>query len=211
MPLPTADELRSNGMKTLGEGRAALAASDPEAETLLRRALELLVYAFLEGRRVNADLFAVTHRLGAEIEGHFSCRYAYDEASATFSNQCPIFALHARFGFSPAWTVLAHCSICGQSEFECEHVGGERYDGVECVYVVDRILEIGSLDIVTNPQFTETFNHGRTVSRAAFVRSTGRPPAPDDVLLCHHCHSCTGANGPTEDDLDPRRWPSIGK
>jgi hypothetical protein len=117
------------------EAHLLLRGDPTQAEPALRRAIELLVDAFLLDRAGNADCFSRAHRLGSEAEHRFGCSSRQDE-HGNWVNECGVLALHSRVGQSVGGVIHTECSICGSSAFGCEHVEGEEYDGQRCMHVV---------------------------------------------------------------------------
>ena len=203
-------DLRKEGLANLTEGYFALVVDKDKArsEKHLLQALDYLVDAFLEDRAGNADLFAICHKAGAVVEQEFGCWFKKDDQGRYFL-PCPILGLHSRVGFSPAFVTRGHCSICGAGDFDCFHVHGRVYDGVQCARIVDE-MHLDHMSVTNDPDFAYTFRNQRYFTEAEIVEMVGQDIPPGAGPISNHCASCYGRNGPRADDLDTTMWPRPG-
>lgn len=178
-----------------------------EAEPALRRAIELLVDAFLLDRRNNAGCFARAHRLGAEAERRFGCRLRRDEADR-WVNECGVLALHSRIGQSAGGVIHTKCSICGSSSFGCDHIEGETYSDRECSHVVHR-WDVTEVSLTPRPHDPRCYRLSLPRTTDEVERELGRALRRDETPTCSHCASCYGAAGPNLEDLDPASFPDL--
>jgi hypothetical protein len=204
-------DLRTEGLARLIEGYSALIVDKDRAESEkdLRLALDYLVDAFLEDRAGNADLFAICHKAGAVIEQEFGCWFKKDD-QGRYSLPCPIFGLHSRLGFSPAFVTRGHCSLCGASDFECNHIHGRVYDGVRCARVVDE-MRLDHMAVTNDPDFAYTFRNHTYFTEAEIIEMVGQDIPPGAGPVSNHCAICYGRNGPRPDDLDTTMWRRPGE
>ncbi len=196
-------------LKADAESLIARARSVPptEAEPPLRAAIERLVDAFLVDRRGHADCFAAAHTLGREVLERFGCHFMLDPKGESWSMQCGVLALHSRIGLSPGGSTLGRCSVCGASDFECDHVPGEIYAGEPCHRVIVR-FDVNEISLVQKPYDPRCYRVYSPIPVPEMERIQGRPLAQGEVPLCEHCGACPGAQGPTEEDLNPDSWRS---
>lgn len=199
-PPPPAHELRRQATVELSEFQTLLEKGDANAEAAGRRALQLLVDAFLVDRQSQADLFAAAHEVGKRLRSIFDCPIAYDAEASAYEHMCPVHALHRVVAHSLELTILTTCSICGAAAFECLHVAGQEYDGEICEPIVDRLLPLGGVAFTANPDFLYTWHQPQNFAvedllEAGTITEAGTP------LSCDHCLHCTGI--PDDGDLDP--------
>lgn len=202
---------RRYGMKALFDARmvAKFGAKEGAAEHAYRRAIELLTEAFLLDRHGQADCFAHAHRAGEEVNALVGCPYEYDAASAQYRMSCPVFALHAYFGTSIAWSLSTACSICGARAFECQHAPGDEYEGQVCSFQPDGVLNWDHLALTPNPDFSYTWHWPKQYSAQELV-AEGVIARPGEPATCNHCQDCNGRWGPQDEDLDPvARWARV--
>jgi hypothetical protein len=203
-------DLRRAGLRAAREGDLAEQRGDHDAaRDRYREALRDLVDAFLEDRKANGDLFVVAHRVGEALENLGGCLWEFDEERRTFSNLCPIQALHSRMAVSVAMITESVCSICGAGDFECEHVPGRTYDGEECVRTVTRIVKADHIALTRNPDFTSTFRISPVLSVREVEQRTGEKWVPGKRLFSHHCQQCYGRFEARAEDLDRSLWKPI--
>jgi hypothetical protein len=193
-PSPSPEALRRHASRLAYEGLSALDETSGSAEPLLRRAIELMVDAFLLDRRSNGDLFRRAHVLGALVRRRFSCQWRSDDYGR-LDNTCGILALHSRVGFSPGGKSWGRCSICGAEDFCCDHVPGRTYDGQRCFRTIYR-FDTEEVSLTPRPRDPRCFR----------VRSP-TPAGTTSTVACSHCISCAGQIGPREVDVVTDSWP----
>ncbi len=196
----TPEILRRRGLRRALASEIALTHGREGGADEARAAIADLVEAFLHDRRVNADLYARAHRLGAMLSANEGCRWK--DGSENYTLACPIYALHQPFAHSVAMTVTSHCSLCGADAFQCEHIPGESYDGQPCYSVADKICSVGHIAITADPDFLYTWHQTQQQSTARLIEE-GIIEKAGDPAWCSHCRGCPGSWGPTDDDLDP--------
>jgi hypothetical protein len=195
-------DLRQAGLRDFRLGMFELERDPAAAERHLRSAVRNLVEAFLEGRRANADLYVLTHRIGRVLRQQFGCAYSRGD-SGDYVNHCPIPALHRIFGHSIAWSWATRCTVCGGGELECDHIPGLEYDGVTCWFENDTLVGFDHLAFTASPDFAYTFIQPDTVSEAQIVKQFGRRLGDRETLNCDHCKTCSGFVAIDPDALDP--------
>lgn len=175
-----------------------------KAEESLRSAIDHLVEAFLEARHENQGLFTLAHRIGRIVEVEFGCALEYNEKEDTYNHRCPIRGLHSSMGMSIAWFQPTRCSICAAPDFECDHIPGDRYQGVECRRISDGPV-IDHVALTANPDFAYTFHIVVPTPRAEIEQDLGKLN-PGQPVYSDHCRDCPGADlGPTPADLNPEQ------
>lgn len=201
--------VRNAGLRSWRHGLIDLTMGNRRrAETLLRDALERLVFAFLRDRAGNAGLFVLVHRIGALVEEEFGCPYTYDEKQGGYFHNCPITKLHNRVDVSVGGTSRSRCSICGAEEFDCDHVPGRQYDGEYCVREIYD-FKLDEVSLTQNPNFPETFGFQVMTTPAEIRAVLGRDPGPHERVLAHHCRDCYGRYEVRPDDLDITLWEPV--
>jgi hypothetical protein len=195
-------------MRLAYQGEMAARMNSADAEASLRTAIEVLVDAFLADRDANADCFTRAHKLGAEVNKRFGCLWDFDSRDKHFVNKCGILALHKRFGLSPGGATLSVCSICGASDFGCDHVDGEEYEGQRCSWRVSH-WNAAEVSVVTIPADPRCYRVQHPVSIAEAEQANGGPLDVGQRPTCNHCALCMGIYGPKDEDLDPSTWPSL--
>lgn len=113
------------------------------AEAILRSALGDLRWAYLWSDR-NPQLLSALHAVGRRVHDDFGCEVPYRHGA--YSEECPVLLAHSTYGFSIGGIADAVCSICGESPFDCDHITGERYDGVEA----KRVASLCNICLVEN-------------------------------------------------------------
>jgi hypothetical protein len=201
-PLKRPDELKAEADELIEK---AAAAAPRAAESLQRAALERLVDAFLIERRGHAECFSAAHRLGREILQRFGCPFTFDAERKVWILRCGVLALHSRLGTSPGGPTIGECSICGAADFECEHINGEVYDGERCYRVITS-FDLKEISLTPRPHDPRCYRLDTVISAREVERRHGGPLAPGESPVCEHCATCRGAQGPTEDDLNPAAW-----
>lgn len=201
-PLRSPDELRADAAELI---ERATAAAPRRAESLQRLALERLVDAFLIDRRGHTECFADAHLLGREILRRFGCPFTFDAERQAWILRCGVLALHSRVGSSPGGPTIGACSICGAADFECDHINGEVYDGERCYRLITR-FDIKEISLTPRPHDPRCYRLDTVISAREVERRRGRPLAAGESPVCEHCATCPGAQGPTDDDLNPESW-----
>lgn len=203
---------RGKGQRALYEARmTAESTVATSAEEPYRRAISHLVDAFLQDREGHSECFAYAHRAGAEVNGLVGCQYDYDAKAQVYRLECPVFALHAHAGTSIAWSLSTACSICGASAFECDHVAGEFYNGLQCGHQPDGVHAMHHVAMTPNPDFAYSW-HWPEQHAAGELVGHGLIRRPGEPVFCNHCQECPGRWGPQADDLDPvGRWQRLRK
>ena len=207
-PVPPAGATRARGIAMAGAAGAAMAAGSADAEEQARAALEVLVDAFLLNRRGNRDCFDRAHALGRTINRRFGCAWSFDAERNVYENTCGVLALHNRLGLSPGGPTVGACSICGASDFQCDHVPGRRYEGRFCQRVIVE-FNLEEISLVTVPRDPRCYRVHFPKPREEVERLRGRPLRRGEQPLCSHCEGCAGIEGASEEDLDPSRWDSL--
>ena len=187
---PSLNDLRRRAARLSYE---AVFADQQASEAALRRAIELLVDAFLLDRRANSDAFREAHRLGALVEREFGCSWVHDRANGTSHNPCGVLALHSRIGFSPGMRTWTECIACGAADFQCDHLGPRK---------ITKFVA-GEVSFTPRPKDPRCF---RTWIHLRAPDVTTRPPYGETTVDCTHCAGCYGRGGATDDDLDPASW-----
>jgi hypothetical protein len=201
-PLRPPDELRAEAEELIEQ---AAAAAPRLAESLQRSALERLVDAFLIDRRGHAECFSAAHLLGREILQRFGCPFTFDAEEQAWNLRCGVLALHSRLGVSPGGPTVGECSICGAADFECDHVNGELYDGERCYRLITR-FDLKEISLTPRPHDPRCYRLDTVISAREVERRHGGPLARGESPVCEHCATCTGAHGPTDEDLNPEAW-----
>jgi hypothetical protein len=207
-PPPAPAIARKAGIEAARAARAAGRNGDADAEQHARRALELLVDAFLVDRVGNSDCFARAHALGLWINRRFGCQESYDSEDESFVNKCGVLALHSRIALSPGGTTTGICSICGAADFECDHVSGRIYDGERCYRTIVE-WNLAEISLVRVPYDPRCYRIAVPRTKAEVEATLGKKLAPGELPGCHHCAICEGRYGPNEDDLDPSHWEDL--
>lgn len=180
-----------------------------QAKTALLNAQRLLVEAFLEDRKRNARFFVWAHRVGVIREERRDCTWTYDSERDTFSLECPMQAIHSRVGMSIALMSRHRCSICGAGDFQCDHIEGLTYDGVQCEWEQTDIW-IDHVAVTQNPDFTYTFHNSIPRSRQEIEAELGEDWEEGKTLFSTHCLDCYGRHFARPDDVDTSLWEPIG-
>jgi hypothetical protein len=67
---------------------------------------------------------------GRQVRTSFGCHLTFDGAKG-YSRTCPVALAHSRVGMSAGCIVEeAQCSICKRDPEDCDHITGQRYEGV---------------------------------------------------------------------------------
>jgi hypothetical protein len=201
-PLRPPDELRAEADELVEQ---AAAAAPRLAESLQRSALELVVDAFLVDRRGHPECFSAAHLLGRNILQRFGCPFTFDAERQAWVLRCGVLALHSRLGSSPGGPTIGECSICGAADFECDHINGKVYDGERCHRLITR-FDLKEISLTPRPHDPRCYRLDTVISAREVERRHGGPLALGETPVCEHCATCTGAQGPTDEDLNPEAW-----
>jgi hypothetical protein len=203
---PPPEVQRRRAVGAADQADALLVSGGADSEKAARRAIELLVDAFLLDRVGNADSFARAHQLGAEVERRFGCRYSHEADG--WVNECGVLALHSRWGQSVGGVIHTACSICGAAQFGCLHVEGETFQGQRCRHVVQR-WDVEEVSLTPRPHDPRCYRQAYVFTDDDVEEQLGHRLRSGEVPTCEHCRSCYGRNGPTTDDLDPASFPDL--
>lgn len=180
-----------------------------EAQRLYRRAIELLVDAFLIDRAGHRLCFAEAHRVGALVREHFGCPLVSHDEGEHWSVDCGILALHQRLGTSFAAPTRGRCSICGADDLGCLHVPGKTYADQRCVRIIYDV-DLREVHLVAIPKDPRCYRTQVLRSREEIETAYGGPLPSVVRAECTHCAECYGtSDGARPEDVDRRLWPDI--
>lgn len=203
-PAPPPAVQRRMAARARYEAEMELSLEPHAARGPLRRAIELLVDAFLLDRRGNAACFVQAHQLGRQLNERFGCPFREDDG--LWKNDCGVLALHSRVGQSAGGVAHTRCSICGEGAFGCDHIADELYEGRRCIHIVER-WDIEEISLTAWPRDPRCYRLTLPKTTAQVEETLGHRLPLGAIPTCRHCRDCPGT--PAEDDLDASAFPAL--
>lgn len=191
------------------------------AETFFRRGLVNIRKALLWEPEEKAHS-KYLHDVGRRIHDIFGCQVKFKDG--LYWVTCPVMLSHSKGGFSIGGSGKAICSICGKIFFdcphvkgrtydsviakrhhdicnicrqrECEHKGGETYNGVQAFALIVE-LNLDHVSFVQNPANPLCVFYSYSVPKSDLVEmlpedERDRVIYGETIIHCHHCLVCKG-------------------
>jgi hypothetical protein len=119
--------LRAQADRRFRTARRLHAQRSPAAEAAARRAIDTAVEAFwwAEDSDLEESQHAFIHLIGRWTRKRFGCSIDFD--GERYVQRCRVDIAHKRFGFSPGYSAVLLCSICGDDVSECPHLPHRYY------------------------------------------------------------------------------------